>query len=626
MHMEDLMKKSIFAIVFLLTFIANGYIFADEPKFTRASAYGYIYGCRLYDSSEYLNGNYRTNFICIPQNRMLNHLDGFQWKVGVFELDGNTLYLGWSGDGTGHLLLCDANKKFYITADSYLTEEESFFRYNNGIWGGIVKEIELKGKKYTVAVAGLSSSKLGIFSDTDGFRMWLENEPQKDTALSKKSKSGLIYNSADIREGVYKPGWKRLWGTYAYIDEVGNTIFKYNYKGFDFVVDYNHNAAESLLNMDGSKINITNVSEGFHIYQPQEDGKDSDGVGIGFEADVQLGNNKVRIAIISCNGKWIFVKDTSGYPVIENVKSTQTTSKTKSNKAANNKKSGKTASFTRDYEKYRRIYSNADISKGIYKSNYKNIEQTDSKELTFTVSKTGEKTYIKTGVFELNKRQINVFYEPNFLGWQPQPVTPIKGQESWCFTNKKYFTVEGSDITGLEADVSVNNEIINTIAVVCLDSEKGDYRLFVKTGPDVEPALNDKDNLGIEYFDIVDILAGVYKPNFEFIERSVDKDESHMALFKDATDNDPVFIFDYKGYKFLIGSTQDPANYVKNLDGSVIYNPETQLRFITRDKNGNMSCHQGVSYGWEGKVKLDDKDVTLAYFKWGAAVCAFVKE
>ena len=260
------------------------------------------------------------------------------------------------------------------------------------------------------------------------------------------------------------------------------------------------------------------------------------------------------------------------------------------------------------------------------KSNYKNIEQTGSKELTFTVIKTGEKTDIKTGIFELNKRQIIVLYEPNFLGWQPQPITTIEGQESWRFTNKKYFTVEGSDITGLEADVSVNNEIINTIAVVCLDNEKGDYRLFVKTGPDAEPALNDKDNFGIEYFDIVDILAGVYKPNFEFIERSVDKDESHKALFKDATDNDPVFIFDYKGYKFLIGSTQDPANYVKNLDGSVIYNPETQLRFITRDKNGNTSCHQGISYGWEGKVKLGDKDVTLAYFKWGAAVCAFVKE
>ena len=622
------MKKSIFAIIFLLTFIANGYIFADEPKFTRASAYGYIYGCRLYDSSEYLNGNYRTNFICIPQNRMLNHLDGFQWKVGVFELDGNTLYLGWSGDGTGHLLLCDANKKFYITADSYLTEEESFFRYNNGIWGGIVKEIELKGKKYTVAVAGLSSSKLGIFSDTDGFRMWLENEPQKDTALSKKSKSGLIYNSADIREGVYKPGWKRLWGTYAYIDEVGNTIFKYNYKGFDFVVDYNHNAAESLLNMDGSKINITNGSEGFHIYQPQEDGKDSDGVGIGFEADVQLGNNKVRIAIISCNGKWIFVKDTSGYPVIQNEKSSKANSKTKAKKTEKTKKSGKSAAFTRDYEKYRRIYSDSDISKGIYKSNYKNIPQNGSEGVSFKVNmkEEGEVTLsCKTGIFDIDDFKISIFYNLE-KGWQIIPKS--ENIKSLSYTTNNSFDLSSEKIRmGMQSEVTV---IINDkeydLAFVCLNAGKGDYRVFLKTDPNEETALSETDNFGIEYFDIVDILAGVYKPNFEFIERSVDKDESHKALFKDATDDDPVFIFDYKGYKFLIGSTQDPANYVKNLDGSVIYNPETQLRFIIRDKNGNTSCHQGISYGWEGNVKLGDKDVTLAYFKWGAAVCAFVKE
>ena len=36
--------------------------------------------------------------------------------------------------------------------------------------------------------------------------------------------------------------------------------------------------------------------------------------------------------------------------------------------AGNNKKSGKSASFTRDYEKWRRVYSKDDISKGLYKS------------------------------------------------------------------------------------------------------------------------------------------------------------------------------------------------------------------------------------------------------------------
>lgn len=614
------MKKSIFAIIAALTFMSTTNISAEEAKFIR----NYDYGARFYENEEYLNGNYRSNFVSIPQNRMLNYKDGFQWKVGVFELDGNTLYVGYSDDGSVALQFCDENGKMWISKDSYKEREESYFNYQGGGSGGVITQIELKGKKYTLAIAGISSNKAGIYSDYDGFRMWVENEAPNDTAASKTIDKVISYDDVDIREGVFKPGYTRLWGEVIERPENAGFIYKYSYKGSDFIFNNSDDFNTCLQNTDGSLIPLNRVSV-FYIYQSYPNGKTRGGFGLGIEADVQLGNNKVRIVYSQCDGnKRVWVKDTSCYPVIQNEKSSKANSKTK--KTEKTKKSGKVASFTRDYEKYRRIYSNADISKGIYKSNYKNIEQTGSKELTFTVTKTGEKTDIKTGVFELNKRQINVFYEPNFLGWQPQPVPPIKGQESWCFTNKKYFTVEGSGITGLEADVSVNNEIINTIAVVCLDNEKGDYRLFVKTGPDVEPALNDKDNFGIEYFDIVDILAGVYKPNFEFIERSVDKDESHMALFKDATDDDPVFIFDYKGYKFLIGSTQDPANYVKNLDGSVIYNPETQLRFIIRDKNGNTSCQQGISYGWEGNVKLGDKDVTLAYFKWGAAVCAFVKE
>lgn len=619
------MKKSFFTII-LFTFVTVLSVFAGEAKFTRDYETAGI-GFRVYETSDYLNGNYRSNFTSIPQNRMLNYMKGFKYKVGVFELEGTTLYVGRSDDGNGYLQLCDENGKMWIGGDSYKEREESYFKYTNFVPGGLVTQIELKGKKYTVAVAAVSSSLVGVYSDSEGFRMWVETEAPKDSAASKTIEKTLCYEAVDIREGLYKPGYTRLWGQVVEMPENAGFIYKYSYKGFDFLFNGNTNdGSEWLRNTDGTKLPADFVSA-FYMYKTLSGGKISERGGLGIEADVQLGDNKVRLAFSQYDGdKRVWVKDTSGYPVIQNEKSSKANPKTKAKKTEKTKKSGKAASFTRDYEKYRRIYSNADISKGIYKSNYKNIEQTGSKELTFTVSKTGEKTYIKTGVFELNKRQINVFYEPNFLGWQPQPVTPIKGQESWCFTNKKYFTVEGSDITGLEADVSVNNKIINTIAVVCLDSEKGDYRLFVKTGPDAEPALNDKDNFGIEYFDIVDILAGVYKPNFEFIERSVDKDESHKALFKDATDNDPVFIFDYKGYKFLIGSTQDPANYVKNLDGSVIYNPETQLRFITRDKNGNMSCHQGVSYGWEGKVKLGDKDVTLAYFKWGAAVCAFVKE
>ena len=596
-------------------------VFADEPKFIRDSSNGYIYGCRLYDTSEYLNGNYRTNFVNIPQSRMLNYMDGFQWKVGVFELDGNTLYLGWSADGKGNLLLCDENKNFFITADSYLKQEESFFRYGNGNWGGIVKEIELKGKKYTVAVAGLSSSKLGIFSDSDGFRMWVENEPAKDTAFSKKNGNTINYVSADIREGVYKPGWKRLWGTYAYTDEMNNIIFKYNYKGTDFIVDYNQNAAESILNMDRSQISLKNLSEGFHVYQTDKTGKDTDGVGIGFEADAQLGKNKVRLAVISCNGKWVFVKDTSGYPVVQTKKAAP------AKKAEKAKKPGKTAAFTRDYTKLKRVYSKEDISKGIYKPNYKSISQSGTRGLIVRrTNKDGEQTDVEInfGNFELDNYILSIGCEDSST-WHVIPSDEEGKAVNISYYKDRDFLIKDCPSSGAELEVTLNGKLYN-IAVVLLDAETIDYRLFVKAAPDELTALCEKDVFGIEYYDFVDLQAGVYKPGFECLSGRRVSDEALKALFEGSGRTDIVYSYTYNGTKFLIGPTQDPANYVKNLDGSVIYNPEIQIRYRLEDKNGNALSKQGYSYGWEGKVRLGDKNVILAVFKWDYNVSVFVKE
>ena len=42
--------------------------------------------------------------------------------------------------------------------------------------------------------------------------------------------------------------------------------------------------------------------------------------------------------------------------------------------------------------------------------------------------------------------------------------------------------------------------------------------------------------------------------------------------------------------------------------------------------DGKTNCKQGSCYGWEGKVKLGDKEVTLAVFKWNYLVNVFVKE
>lgn len=615
------MKKSIFAIIAAISFITLS-AFAEEAKFTR----DYNYGLRFYENEEYLNGNYRSNFVSIPQNRMLNYKDGFQWKVGVFELDGNTLYVGYSDDGSVALQFCDENGKMWISKDSYKEREESYFNYQGGGSGGVITQIELKGKKYTLAIAGISSNKAGIYSDYDGFRMWVENEAPNDTAASKTIDKVISYDDVDIREGVFKPGYTRLWGEVIERPENAGFIYKYSYKGSDFIFNNSDDFNTCLQNTDGSLIPLNRVSV-FYIYQSYPNGKTRGGFGLGIEADVQLGNNKVRIVYSQCDGnKRVWVKDTSGYPVIQNEKSSKANSKTK--KTERTKKSGKSAAFTRDYEKYRRIYSDSDISKGIYKSNYKNIPQNGSEGVSFKVNmkEIGEVTVSgKTGIFDIDDFKISIFLNPE-TGWQILPKS--ENIKSLSYKTNNSFDLSSEKIrigSHAELEVSLNDKKYD-LAFVCLNAGKGDYRVFLKTGPNEETALSETDNFGIEYYDMVDIKDGVYKPGFEPVSKYLYTNDSNNALFENVTEDEPVYIFDWNGNRFLIGPAQDPANYVKNLDGSVIYNPEIQIRCRTIGNDGSFHCYPWLTYGWEGKVHLGDKDVTLAYFKWGAAVYAFVKE
>lgn len=617
------MKKSIFAIIAAISFITLS-AFAEEAKFTR----DYNYGLRFYENEEYLNGNYRSNFVSIPQNRMLYYKDGFQWKVGVFELDGNTLYVGYSDDGSVALQFCDENGKMWISKDSYKEREESYFNYQGGGSGGVITQIELKGKKYTLAIAGISSNKAGIYSDYDGFRMWVENEAPNDTAASKTIEKTLCYEAVDIREGLYKPGYTRLWGEVIERPENAGFIYKYSYKGSDFIFNNSDDFNTCLQNTDGSLIPLNRVSV-FYIYQSYPNGKTRGGFGLGIEADVQLGNNKVRIVYSQCDGnKRVWVKDTSCYPVIQNEKFSKANSKTKAKKTEKTKKSGKSAAFTRDYEKYRRIYSDSDISKGIYKSNYKNIPQNGSEGVSFKVNmkEIGEVTVSgKTGIFDIDDFKISIFLNPE-TGWQILPKS--ENIKSLSYKTNNSFDLSSEKIrigSHAELEVSLNDKKYD-LAFVCLNAGKGDYRVFLKTGPNEETTLSETDNFGIEYYDMVDIKDGVYKPGFEPVSKYLYTNDSNNALFENVTEDEPVYIFDWNGNRFLIGPAQDPANYVKNLDGSVIYNPEIQIRCRTIDNDGSFHCYPWLTYGWEGKVHLGDKDVTLAYFKWGAAVYAFVKE
>ena len=616
------MKKSFFKII-LFTFVTVLPVFAGEAKYTRDyETLGFPF--RLYENSDYLTGNYRSNFVSIPQSRMLNHKDGFRWKVGVFELDGNTLYVGYSEAGSGALQLFDENGKMWISRDSYKEREESYFKYNDLIPGGVVTQIELKGKKYTVAIAGISSNKAGIYSDSEGFRMWVENNVPKDTAASKTIEKTLCYDAADICEGIFKPGYTRLWGEVIESPENEGFIYKYSYKGFDFLINGNtKDGSEFLRNTDGTKLPADFVSA-FYMYITLSGGKISERVGVGVEADVQLGDNKVRLAFCQYDGnKRVWVKDTSGYPVIQQ----KNTNQAKAKKSSKAKSSGKAAKFTKDYENWRRVYSKSDILKGLYKSNYKYIPQNNTKEyiVTKTIQGAEKEAQVKAALYNYKDYSFTLSYNP-VIRWNLFTENNL----GLVINRTSTIHVEDSEYDGIEAELILNGKtVVEKLAIIPVDIEKGDYRLFVKTGPDEELATNYTDSFGIEYYDCVDVHSGVYKPGFEFLENYyyLEGDKAN-ALYPDlaSTENDRVYDIVYKDFNFFVGPAQDPRDNVKDIDGNVIFNPETQIRYITYDKNNKPSYEPWLSYGWEGKVKLGDKEVILAVFKWSHAVAVYVKE
>lgn len=632
------MKKSIFTIIGLALCSLTIPVFAAEPVFSRhyVNKGRGLYGQRLYDVSEYLNGTYRSNFVNIPQNRMLNYYEGFENKVGVFELEGTTLYLGWFNEGNGYkrLRLIDENKNNYI---DYKNQEVSFFSYSESTGVGLVTEINLKGKKYTIAVAGRNS-------DYDGFRMWVENEAAKDSAWSKKgdlhytqngkdmTESVLCYDWDDVFEGVYKAGWKRLWGTVSGESEIENyklKNYKYTYKDTDFICAWDNDYTKGLLNPDGTEIPYKNFQY-FSLWGIDENGNKMPGWCSGIEGDVQIGKNKIRIAVLSGDEKKrVFVKDTSGYPVIKTVKANQSSSKTKSQKVEKNKKSGKSAAFTRDYDNWKRVYSKNDISKGLYKSNYKLIAQNGSEEYTLTRTYndgTEKKAHVKAALYNYKDYSFTVSYDP-LLGWN---LFSKQNEAGLKLNRTNIFTIEDLDYSGLEAELILNGEtVVENLAIVPLDIEKGDYRLFIKTGSDEELATNYTDASGIEYYDAVDVYSGIYKPGFEYLDNYyyLSNDEA-ISLYPDleGIKNDRVYDFIYKGFRFFVGPDHDPRNYVKDSDGNVIFNPETQIRYITYDNDNNPNYKPWLTYGWEGKVKLGDRDVILAVFKWNHVVSVFIKE
>ena len=104
--------------------------------------------------------------------------------------------------------------------------------------------------------------------------MWVGNEAPKDQALSKNYDNYIQYEMADIQDGVYKPGWKRLFGTVEGTTETGLQLHRYS----------------------------TTAENGEALFYPE--------LTYGWEGKVKLGNKNVTLAFI----KWdyavcVFVKE-----------------------------------------------------------------------------------------------------------------------------------------------------------------------------------------------------------------------------------------------------------------------------------------------------------------------------
>lgn len=295
----------------------------NEPTFTRE--YGDNGWLRLYSVDDYLQGRYRSNFRSIPQDELveaksLDPKNAFSWNVGVFTLDGNKLYLGWNNyklitkteDGRQiekdfpQLGICDEDFNFIYSYLSSENKEKSYFSYEKHTGTGIVTEIELKGKKYVVAFAGRNSDK-------DGFRMWVEDSLPTDKAETATDQySRKNYDWDDIWEGVYKPGYKRIWGEYT-ADfqnwyEKDFKIKKYSYNGINFVIGGTKDGTNCVRTFDGNKLEPVTKSY-FNIMRGNK-GKRNMTLGICYEGKIQLGDKKVTMAVILCNGdNLVFIKE-----------------------------------------------------------------------------------------------------------------------------------------------------------------------------------------------------------------------------------------------------------------------------------------------------------------------------
>ncbi len=269
-----------------------------EENTEYAKYYSDDYWYRNYTFEAYNEGFYKPNYVQIPGVQETENEDALAYfgkanRVDRFNLDGTDIYIGWKDN----YLVAMQNKSTPIMNKTSLDKDEiNIFKFTNGdgynLGLGIEKEIEINGKKYVCAFAGVNT-------DSFGFRLWVKDGANVETAKCKPAGeyNQMNYDTAAYNAGVYKAGWTQVWGVRANRSgfEKDRQVWKYEYNGENIYIGVLPDRTLGVITEDGS---VVATSTKYFKYKCMgDDGKKYNGMGVGWEATGKLNGEKIVIAV-----------------------------------------------------------------------------------------------------------------------------------------------------------------------------------------------------------------------------------------------------------------------------------------------------------------------------------------
>lgn len=281
-----------------LTFSGCGSTPKNEENAEVAKNYSDDYWYRNYTFEAYEAGLYKPNYVNISGVQETENEDALAYfgkanRFDRFNLDGTDIYIGWKDNYLGVIINKD---NIILSKATYDKDECNIFKFDNGNTknngAGIEKEIEVNGKKYVCAFAGVNTNAFG-------FRLWVKEGPNVETAKCKPAGeyNQMNYDTAAYNAGVYKAGWTQVWGVRANRSGFNKDrqVWKYEYNGENIYIGILPDYTLGVITEDGS---VVATSTKYFKYKCMgDDGKKYNGMGVGWEATGKLNGEKIVIAV-----------------------------------------------------------------------------------------------------------------------------------------------------------------------------------------------------------------------------------------------------------------------------------------------------------------------------------------